>query len=1125
MNQASGKKSAYLFLFCLSYAILANTFSFAQLNSNNLTQYTELDGVPGSQAKSVLVDKFGYIWVGTINGLARFDGYEFKRYINDPNDSTTIKGLIVWGLFEDSKGQIWVSASPENLNVYNPATKSFRQYPFRHLIEHASYLEIGIVEFGEDNTGRMYFGVQANHGDEIATGLLYLDNDTDSIKQFETPDMQPIKNVYRITKDNAGSIWLLSYSGIFKIDENRKLIHFKAIEETIKGNDDFPADIKFKKDGHAWIYTTRANLYDFNLDQSSYNVYTPDKLTDKLYFNNTFALDSSENIWLATSRGLSRFDDREKKFEYMNAGSNQRLDQSPIQTLTFDTFGSLWISTDMEGLFKYENRAVFNSYSFNKDNPKGSVIPGWVNNIIETRDKKIWVTCSGSGEGVGISSIDLEANTVVSIPFQSILPGCLNISGIMETAPGELLLSTNLGWYTFFVKTHMLRKKELPWGKDDLWINQFYNDSRGNQWLCTYNGLYKKMPGGEDLKIYDLTNVVGGALGSNFVTRVYESPKYGLWLVTNDGLFLYNYEKDSLERLGYDKAEGDIFASQDVNSFYEQPDGTVWVGTWQGGLSRYNVETKKITTFTLAEGLPSMSIQSILGDEKNHVLWLSTFDGLSRFDIPTGQCNNYSITDGIQGQLFADGSFLKTSDGYFIFGGSNGITLFHPDEINHKSAPPKVFLTDFKIYNKSVVPSENSILKKPIYETEEIILEYDQNNISIEFQIIHYSNPAKNKYAYKLENYDNEWRLGSAKQDAFYSRLSPGKYEFRVKAANNIGVWNEEGVTLKITIMPPWWKTYWAYTAYVLILGGGVFLADRFLRYRLIQKERNRSRDRELAQAKEIEKAYYKLEESHETLKATQSQLIQSEKMASLGELTAGIAHEIQNPLNFVNNFSEVSNELLDEMKDELANNNQEEVVAIANDVKENLQKILHHGKRAEGIVKGMLQHSRTSSGMKEPTDINVLVDEYLRLSFHGLRAKDKSFNAEFKAMLDESLPKISVIPQDIGRVLLNLINNAFYAVDQKAKRVTDGYRPEVVISTKKLVNQIEIRVRDNADGIPATILDKIFHPFFTTKPTGQGTGLGLSISYDIITKGHDGQLKVETKEGSGTEFIIIIPT
>jgi two-component system, NtrC family, sensor kinase len=271
------------------------------------------------------------------------------------------------------------------------------------------------------------------------------------------------------------------------------------------------------------------------------------------------------------------------------------------------------------------------------------------------------------------------------------------------------------------------------------------------------------------------------------------------------------------------------------------------------------------------------------------------------------------------------------------------------------------------------------------------------------------------------------------------------------------------------------------------------------------------------------QKAKQNIEKAYKQLKSTQSQLIQSEKMASLGELTAGIAHEIQNPLNFVNNFSEVSKELISEMNEELAVGNNQLANEIAEDIKQNLEKINHHGKRAADIVKGMLQHSRTSSDQKEPTDVNALADEYFRLAYHGLRAKDKSFNARMNTDFDETIGNINIIPQDIGRVILNLITNAFYVVDEKKKLLKDGYEPAVSVSTKKMNNQISISVKDNGNGIPKHILDKIFQPFFTTKPTGQGTGLGLSLSYDIV-KAHGGELKVETTEGKGSDFVILLP-
>ncbi len=288
----------------------------------------------------------------------------------------------------------------------------------------------------------------------------------------------------------------------------------------------------------------------------------------------------------------------------------------------------------------------------------------------------------------------------------------------------------------------------------------------------------------------------------------------------------------------------------------------------------------------------------------------------------------------------------------------------------------------------------------------------------------------------------------------------------------------------------------------------GIFLVIIFLLYR-----NNRVK----------QKAKTRIEQAYTNLKETQNQLIHAEKMASLGELTVGIAHEIQNPLNFVNNFSELNVELFSELETAVANGDTDEIQALVKDIKENDGKINQHGKRAGAIVRGMLQHSRANTGKKELTDINALCDEYLRLAYHGYRAKDESFAAKFESNFDVSLPKIIVVPQDIGRVILNLINNASYAVNEKQKNVRDKYEPTVMVATRKLDRKIEITVSDNGNGIPAAIKEKIFQPFFTTKPTGQGTGLGLSLSYDIV-KAHGGEIRVETTERQGSEFIIQLP-
>ncbi|HEU5053644.1 MAG TPA: ATP-binding protein, partial [Hanamia sp.] len=399
-------------------------------------------------------------------------------------------------------------------------------------------------------------------------------------------------------------------------------------------------------------------------------------------------------------------------------------------------------------------------------------------------------------------------------------------------------------------------------------------------------------------------------------------------------------------------------------------------------------------------------------------------------------------------------------------------------------------------------------------------LPYNNNYLQFQFEQANLGRQDSVLYTYILEGIDKSWSTPTLNTfTENYLNLSPGNYTFKVSSKNVNGHWSKPA-SFSFTILPPWYKTWWAYTLYVLI-GLGL------LRLYIVYRSRKLKKENKLLEEKVAHRTS-QLKKSLEDLKATQAQLIQSEKMASLGELTAGIAHEIQNPLNFVNNFSEVNTELADELKEELNKTNlssdeKKTLEEIADDIKNNQEKISFHGKRADSIVKGMLQHSRSSNGQKEPTNINNLADEYLRLAYHGLRAKDKSFNATMETDFDENVGKVNVVAQDVGRVILNLITNAFYAVKAAKLQKGNNYEPTVIVSTNKADGKVFISVKDNGTGIPESVKNKIFQPFFTTKPTGEGTGLGLSLSYDII-KTHGGEINVKSKEGEGTEFTIQLP-
>jgi signal transduction histidine kinase len=647
----------------------------------------------------------------------------------------------------------------------------------------------------------------------------------------------------------------------------------------------------------------------------------------------------------------------------------------------------------------------------------------------------------------------------------------------------------------------------------DDWVRQLLVDQAGRLWIHTMRSGWCWM----DIERETIT--VGHDLRTSGMPDNSEYESNGF--INREGNLVMGYrnryfevEHTTLDIIPYAR-----LTDTTVNTEYILQDdrGRLWFIN-KRGFGYTEAPFEEITYFfdITKSNFPAAEVNT-LNLDNDGFLWLATRNGIFRFDLEHEEWVHFGYERGLQDYYFRGRVNHKGPSGRIYFSGTGGANVIDPEKIRINPFPPEMVFTRLRLDEEDVVPGPGSPLQQSIEMAESITVGPEVSVISLDFSAIHFAGINANHYQYKLEGFDRDWRDGGTIGNAVYTNLSNGHYSLQIRGSNWDGVWSDGSKSIAIRILPPWYKTWWAYALYALILLFAGWRLHQYQKARTIKKERERSQRRELEQARVIEKAYTEL-------KATQAQLIHSEKMASLGELTAGIAHEIQNPLNFVNNFSDVSVEMMEELTDEMKKGNREEAEAIATDLKQNLEKIHHHGQRASGIVKGMLEHSRAGNGEKKPTDINVLADEYLRLAFHGLRAKDKTFQADFRMEPDENLPHINVVPQDLGRVVLNLINNAFYAVTERKKTADDAYKPAVVVSTAMRDGRVEIRVKDNGNGIPREVKEKIFQPFFTTKPTGLGTGLGLSLSFDIITKGHGGELIVETEEGKGTTFIIQLP-
>ncbi len=1146
--------------------------------------------------------KEGKIWMAENRGegvISSFDPLteNFRNYYPIDNTTKADDESVTRLLFEDEEGNFWFKNGSDLTRQYstyslNPTTGEVKHYPIADINGSSQFgrnsgtLESsGTIWLLDDKKNINRLNTQKN-GFEIiipAGKDILQSGKADTIRQitkasangllltgrhglyiFDSKNQKIVKSYVHQTGNDNGIADSVSYA-VEDINGQYWVIHRKGILSLIDpasdriqtftyGSNSFPFQkgidlietffvVNQNKEGilfqtwsglgkptffiHYHFTKKTFSILDYNFNLAG----NPLPRTPYPYYS---LRDRSGLLWLGTRPGLYKQAPKKQQMDLFRyrASDPQGFPSDSINYLFEDSKKRLWVGT-ANGLALYqpgqENFKVF------KNNPSNgsSISNNAITTVQEDADGKIWV---GTRNGLNLWQ---EATGTFKRFFYS--PKEINnCAFIFPDKQQRLWLSIrDKGVFVLDKNTGRIIKSFVPDAKNPASLSSkqigvFYQDSRGNIWLGDREdnqfGLYRLNEREEGFTHYMPVSGDSTSISNNEVYCLAEDGKKRLWIGTDGGLNLYHHDKNNFT----------VFRKSQLNStdiFTTDKTGEPWFGTYGAGLVSIDVEKGTITAYGESKGLLHNDLNSTrngrIAKDIFGRFWQPTQRGLSVFDPESKSFVSYFEKDGFQPY---DRSYVSiaTSNGDIWIGGSNGLNRIVPANLLKKDTTvPSIVITQMSINDSLYSKPDGTIFKQSVAYTTDIELKYWQKNLSFDFVALHYLRSEDNLYSWKLENYDKNWSAPSKERKASYTNLSPGKYIFRVKASNADGVWNEEGIAMTITILPPWWLTWWAYLLYALLFIGA-------LRTFSLWRERKLRKEKEELQQK-VEERTVDLRKSLDDLRTTQSQLIQSEKMASLGELTAGIAHEIQNPLNFVNNFSEVSTELVDEMNEELAKSNEQLAMGnmqtakdnmqlaseIANDLKMNLEKINHHGKRAGDIVKGMLQHSRSSSGIKEPTDINKLADEYLRLAYHGLRAKDKSFNATMKTDFDETIGNINIIPQDIGRVILNLITNAFYAAplppEGGFKEPNYKHEPTIWVSTKKVGYKILISVKDNGPGIPQKILDKIFQPFFTTKPTGQGTGLGLSLSYDIV-KAHGGELKVETKENEGTEFIIQIP-
>ena len=1081
-------------------------------------------------------DQQGYIWFSSFaKGLIRYDGKTFKTFRHEPENPNSPASNMIISIVVDPSGNIWITNFGSGLDRFDPVTNTFTH--FRHNKADAnSLISDSVFSVMVDHTGKPWIGTNKGlESFDIKTGKF-----THIQKKINDKPTDISPAVFAIYEDKKGIIWFSTgnfftgkpgdFDGLFRLDPSTgKQLFYKADPLNPESLINSLVSAIFEDSrGNFWVGTAGNGLH--TLDRKTgkftrhlYDPSQPGKLsrppisktdtTDAISF---IQEDHAGKIWIGSfENGINWYDPATKQTYHYGLVKDKKNNAAFAKdTLTgFKDEGafrflvaadsSTWITSSSGNIYtaSYGRKTI--PYFPNKK---------YVNSFhLEPDGNILWF-----GTDSGLVRKDLTANSFkvwVHGPKDS---NSLNNNAVVHIKPdehGKLYIATHVGGLDLFDPVtgkfaHIKPGNTTPGNTIDSLHHIFIENNR-YLWLGGENGLARVDRSTNHFNVFRFNKEDEKGISGATVFSIAKDKKNNMWFANVGGMDKFISDSNAFRHY----LKGYIARAVLIDA-----KGILWAGT-DIGLYQYDEAKDQFVQFN--SPVFSMGIETILNilEDDQHNLWVTTPNAILKINASRERIQLFNADYGILSSNWNWLNNYKASDGRLFIGGQDGYYMFKPEEINVSNPAPVLNFSQLIIGSKEIFPGDEGILSAPIWKTEKINLAYNQNTFSLDFIALNYNSSEAIKYLYQLENFDNAWNnLGTDHKASFFN-VPPGRYTLRVRAINSEGTITEK--MLSIIISPPWWKTWWAYCLYALLVIIAGYLIYKYQKSYIIKRERERTQQKELAQAKEIEKAYTEL-------KATQAQLIQSEKMASLGELTAGIAHEIQNPLNFVNNFSEVNKELLAEMKEEMDKGNIADAKEIANDVIANEEKINHHGKRADAIVKGMLQHSRSSSATKEPTDINKLADEYLRLAYHGLRAKDKSFNATMKTNYDESIGNINIIPQDIGRVILNLITNAFYVVNEKSKQNIAGYEPTVTITTASVQppsggRSATIKVSDNGGGIPQKILDKIFQPFFTTKPTGQGTGLGLSLSYDIV-KAHGGELKVETIEGKGSEFVIQLP-
>ncbi len=1119
-------------LMSLLFLSLGPSLLIAQIGGTKFERLTGKDGLSQSTVRAILQDCTGFLWFGTDDGLNRYDGYSFKIYKRQQHDSNSLSHNMIWCLWEDRDEVLWIGTEM-GLNSLDPKKMLFRRY-LHEADQNNSLSHNSIRALREDRHGDLWVGTNS--------GLNRLNRETGRFERFfASPGNKTSLSDSRIRflyEDSDGTLWIGTYHGLNRFDrESNSFVQYYP------NPGDTPEDSRNRvrcmvqdQNGRLWI-ATNEGLHAFDPAADEF-ISTASNLGDdfSLHGESLRALhvDKAGDLWVGTINGLRHFDHEIGTFfnHQFDALDPYSISSNEIRSIYQDRGGIIWVGTYMGGLNKFDsNKTKFVHY--HKDNAYPARINhNQVKAFYEDDSRKIWIGTNGGGLNVfdrskrDYSYYLPEANDPTSLSSDRIYAICQDRTGsvwigtnggglekvLFSPSPQRKILGFN----------HYKHNSEDPSTISSDRVRCIIEDHAGILWIGTFDsGLNRFDPQTETFITYSHDPENPHSLSNDTVQTQYEDSHEVLWVGTRNGLNRFHPDQGSFTLYRSSLSDESSLSDNSVLSIHEDSSGALWVGT-HGGLNKFDRENEVFEHFHEEDGLPNRVVYGILEDAQGF-LWLSTNKGVAKFDPRAETFKSYDTRDGLQGEEFTIGASYKSPNGEMFFGGNQGFNAFSPEKIIDNPHVPPVVITDFQLFNVSVgIGGDHRWpLEQSITFSESLKLRHRENSVSFEFAALDFSAPEKNQYAYILEGFESEWNYTQQRRFATYTNLPQGEYVLRLKGSNDNGIWNEEETALRITVVPPFWKTLGFQLFLGIFIVGSVILGYR-MRIKTMKIRQQKlewqvaERTEELSQKTlQVSEQKDQLEKLLHELQETQAQLIQSAKMASLGDLVAGIVHEINSPMGALRSSMDVSvrglNKILDGLErfgtcEEFKDNQEMQLASTV--LRDNLLTSSTARERLETIIAGLKRFAMMDSVTLQEADVNRGIESTLSVL-------NKEMGDRIRVVKELSeLPEIACYPGEINQAFLNLIRNAVQAIENEGV---------ITIRTWASGSRVFIEIEDTGCGMKTEQLENLFELKFTKSQSRVKLGLGLAISYQVVSR-HKGEIQVESLVGKGSKFTVVLP-